>query len=148
HAKADKAVARRIKDYLRRRKISVWLDEAEIRVGESIPQKVAEGLSRSNALCILVSENALRSKWVMREFNSFLHRSLTTEKMIFPCRLDSAAMPELIQDVKFADFTDSFEVGISGIVEAIAALKTKKKLSGQSGSKVPEDLSSRNSKPP
>jgi TIR domain len=55
HASADKPVVRRISDALTKRAVNVWLDEVEIRVGESIPARVAEGLDESNALLLAYS---------------------------------------------------------------------------------------------
>lgn len=119
HASADKPLARRISNYLLERRINVWLDEVDIRVGESIPEKVADGLASSAAICLLVSKAASSSQWVAREYNSFLHEAIHGTKVIIPCRIDSTPMPVLIRDIKYADFVTSFEVGIVGILNAV-----------------------------
>lgn len=119
HASADKPLARRIKERLSAFHIDVWLDEAEIRVGESIPGKVDEGMSASVALCLLVSKHSFESKWVTREFNAFIHRMMNDNVVILPCRVDGSPMPTLIRDIKYADFSRDFEEGIAEICNAI-----------------------------
>jgi hypothetical protein len=120
HASDDKPIARRIVDALNKKGIAAWIDEAEIRVGESIPARVAEGLASSGALCLLFSTSAAKSNWVMREFNAFLHKALDDERPIIPCRLDKKIeMPVLISDIKYADFSKSFRAGMKGILAAV-----------------------------
>jgi TIR domain len=116
----DKPVARRIVNKLKKHGVASWIDEAEIRVGESIPAKVADGLAASNALCLLFSKAAAKSNWVMREFNAFLHMAMEDGRPIIPCRLDKTTkMPELIRDIKYADFSKSFGVGMNAVLAAV-----------------------------
>lgn len=119
HASADKPVALRIKQGLEDNHVRVWIDVAEIRVGESIPKKIAEGLTVAGALCLLVSQHALASPWAMREFNAFLHQSISDGRPIVPCRLDDSPMPPLIGDIKYADFSKSFDEGMGALLSSV-----------------------------
>ena len=100
HSSTDKPIARRIRDELEAEGLQVWLDEVEIRVGHSIPNKLASGLDSADVLCLLVSKEALASKWVMREYHTFLHKSMKDDRPIIPCRLDTSDIPTLISDIK------------------------------------------------
>ena len=119
HSSSDKPFVRRLKDSLQERGITVWLDEAEIRVGESIPEKVAEGIAAAEAFCIVISQASHNSKWVTRELNVFLPRFVQTSGVVLPCRLDGAPLPGLISDVKYADFSTSYEEGLEALFGAI-----------------------------
>ena len=119
HSSTDKPTARRIRDELEAGGLQVWLDEVEIRVGHSIPNKVASGLDSADVLCLLISKNALASKWVMREYQVFLHKSMKDERPIIPCRLDTTDMPTLISDIKYADFSGGFASGMSALLGAV-----------------------------
>jgi hypothetical protein len=119
HASADKELARAIVKRISSHGIKVWIDEANIRVGESIPEKIADGLGSSTSICLLFSNAASQSQWVMREFNSFLHEAMTQNKAIIPCRLDETKLPVLIRDLRYADFSGDFEIGMSSLMNAV-----------------------------
>lgn len=119
HSSTDKPTARRIRDELEGNGLQVWLDEVEIRVGHSIPKKVASGLDSADVLCLLISRHALASKWVMREYEVFLHKAMKDDRPIIPCRLDASGMPTLIADIKYADFSGGFESGMSALLGAV-----------------------------
>ncbi len=119
HASTDKPTARRIRDELEAQGLQVWLDEVEIRVGHSIPNKLASGLDSADVLCLLISKEALASKWVMREYQVFLHKSMKDNRPIIPCRLDTSDMPTLISDIKYADFSGGFASGMSALLGAV-----------------------------
>lgn len=120
HSSTDKPIARKIRDELEAKGLQVWLDEVEIRVGHSIPNKLASGLDSADVLCLLISKDALASKWVMREYNAFLHKSMNDNRPILPCRLDTSNMPTLISDIKYADFSRDFASGMSALLGAVA----------------------------
>jgi hypothetical protein len=119
HASADKELARAIVKRVSAHGIKVWIDEANILVGESIPEKVADGLGSSTSICLLFSNAASQSPWVMREFNSFLHEAMTQNKAIIPCRVDEAKLPVLIRDIRYADFSGDFEIGMNSLMNAV-----------------------------
>jgi hypothetical protein len=119
HSSKDKPIARRIAHALEERGLSVWLDEQEIRVGHSIPEKIADGIDAADVLCILISEESRGSKWVDREANAFLMQMLASDKIVLPCRLDDARPPTLLADIKYADFRSSFGDGLAGLLRAV-----------------------------
>lgn len=120
HSSTDKPTARRIRDELEAKGLQVWLDEVEIRVGHSIPNRLASGLDSADVLCLLISKEALASNWVMREYQVFLHKSMKDNRPIIPCRLDTSDMPTLISDIKYADFSCGFTSGMSALLGAVA----------------------------
>ena len=54
--------------------ISCWIDEAEIRWGESIPMKVQEGLKVSRFVIVILSRAFLGKHWPQRELNAVLNQ--------------------------------------------------------------------------
>lgn len=119
HSSADKPFVRRLKDALESKGLTTWLDEAEIRVGESIPKKIASAIAASEIFCIVLSRTSHDSKWVEREFNAFLPFFIKNEKAIVPCKIDDSPCPVLIGDIKYADFSESFKKGIKQLFEAV-----------------------------
>ncbi|KUI26563.1 hypothetical protein AU196_02830 [Mycobacterium sp. IS-1742] len=134
HASADKPTVRAIAQALSDSQIEVWLDEADIRVGESIPEGITAGLVGSDLLLLVFSRQALQSRWVKRELHAFYMMAMSSGKPIIPCRLDDSDPPVLLADIKYADFRDDFSVGMTavlgavGIAEEISASRTAVKL--------------------
>jgi hypothetical protein len=121
HSSEDKPFVRKLATDLTAAGITVWLDEQNIRVGESIPERIAQGLAESDYFLIAVSDNSLRSEWVKRELNNALVTEIARRKTsILPVRLTKVQMPDAIRDKKYADFTTSYN---DGLQELLAAMK-------------------------
>ena len=89
HSEKDKLVVRPIAERLRTDGLRVWFDEWEIRVGDSIPSKIEEGLEHSRVLVLCMSANAFGSDWATLESQTFRFRDpLNKERRFIPLRLD------------------------------------------------------------
>lgn len=53
--------------------ISVWYDEAEIKWGDSLTQKVNEGLRISRFVIVVLSPFFVKKNWPQRELNAALN---------------------------------------------------------------------------
>lgn len=134
HASVDKPTVRRIAEGLTAAGLDVWLDEARIRVGDSIPQSVADALESSDLLAFCFSEGAKKSAWASRELNAFFMLAMRLHKPVLPCKIDGAQPPMLLNDLKYADFSSDFDEGMNsllgaiGIAEAVAEAKRAEKV--------------------
>jgi len=89
HSSKDKPVVRPLAERLRKDGIRVWFDEWEIKVGDSIPSKIEEGLERSRVPVLCMSANAFGSDWAQLESGTFRFRDpLNKERRFIPMRLD------------------------------------------------------------
>jgi hypothetical protein len=70
HSAKDKPVVRPLAERLRADGLRVWLDEWEIKPGDSIPKKIEEGLERSLVLVVCMSARALASDWARLEWGA------------------------------------------------------------------------------
>ena len=121
HASEDKPAALRLATLLRSHGVAVWLDQWEIRVGDSIVEKVNSGLESSSHLAILISKTSISKPWVTRELSAALMRQLADRSiLVLPVRLDDSPIPPLLADIKYADCRSDFEDGTMGILEAVA----------------------------
>ena len=97
--------------------VSVWLDEQRIRVGDSIPDKIAQGLVGSDYFLIAMSHNSVGSEWVKKELNNALVNEVQRRKVhILPLKLDDAPIPAIIADKKYADFSRSYKSGLDDLL--------------------------------
>jgi small GTP-binding protein len=91
HSSKDKTVVRAVAERLRSDGLRVWLDDWEIRPGDSIPAKIEEGLEHSRVLVLSMSANAFGSDWAQLEAGTFRFRDpLNKERRFIPLRLDDA----------------------------------------------------------
>jgi hypothetical protein len=117
---SDRAFAERLAIDLTRAGVQVWFDEWEIRAGESIVERVGEGLEQNDYLLVLLSPASVRSAWVRRELNSSVLRSLQRKSVtIIPVMQIRCVAPSVIEDLRYADFTQSYQ---AGFVEVLASL--------------------------
>lgn len=105
HSHADKNFARRLGTALRGMGARVWIDEAEIRVGDSLIEKVSDGLVDADYLIVVLSMASSRSEWVRREVNIALNREIGGIGMkVIPCLLEDCKLPPFLMGKKYADF--------------------------------------------
>ncbi|MCP5104365.1 MAG: toll/interleukin-1 receptor domain-containing protein, partial [bacterium] len=117
----DKEFVERLTIDLEDEGISVWVDEKEIKVGESISQKLEEGISVCNYFCIVISKDSINSKWVQREYSTAINAQLSpgTTPTILPLLFQNVELPVFLKDIKYADFSKSYNKGLTKLLDAI-----------------------------
>src|SRR6186713_555302 len=91
HSSKDKPEVQRLAARLKKDGIRVWFDEEQIKLGDSIPLKLEEGLEQSRVLVLCMSANAFDSDWAQLEAGTFRFRDpLNKERRFIPLRLDDA----------------------------------------------------------
>jgi hypothetical protein len=63
HSSKDKAVVRDIAERLQEDDVRVWLDEEQIKPGDSIPRKIEEGLVQSRVERLQLNEQASQAQF-------------------------------------------------------------------------------------
>ena len=66
HSSDDKPFVEKLCQDLTSGDIDVWFDKWEIRVGDSIIEKIEEGLKNNDYLAIVLSNASVKSEWVRR----------------------------------------------------------------------------------
>lgn len=122
HSTKDKPFVRRLAADLVANGIKVWIDEQNILVGDSVPEKIAQGLAESDFFLIVVSQQSVESAWVKKELSSALVHEIERRKVaVMPIKLDDAKMPDSIHDKLYADFRNSYEDGLQKLLRSIKA---------------------------
>ena len=120
HSSSDKGWVRMIHDELKNLGVSCWLDENKIKVGDSIVSKINEGLGTSKIMIAFLSKHAVQSMWAKKEWQSFLSRQLSgNELKILPALLEDCAVPEILADLKYADFRKGYYKGLNEVHKAL-----------------------------
>ena len=85
HASEDKAaVARPLAEILKRRGLRVWLDEAELHLGDSLRQKIDDGLSKSRFGVVVLSPAFFAKNWPQMELDALVAREEMGVKVVLP----------------------------------------------------------------
>jgi hypothetical protein len=120
HNKKDSNLAHKIATDLKSNNISVWFDEWEIFVGDSIVQKVQEGLKSCDFLSIIFTKNSEGSNWIEREWQSILHKELENRNIIIlPIKGDDCEIPFILRDKLYADFSSDYNFAINQLIDSI-----------------------------
>jgi hypothetical protein len=85
HAAEDKAaVARPLAEFLRKAGVRVWLDKQELKVGDSLSEKIDEGLSQSRFGAVILSPTFLSKHWPKKELAGLRANEEEGQKVILP----------------------------------------------------------------
>ena len=112
YSSLDKSTIQNIAFDMEKRGIFYWLDEQQIKPGDSIIDKITEGLHQSGTILLCISRNQLSSGWSRREYNSVLNRYLSgfSNQRIVPLVLDdtpASDIPPFLADIKNVHYTDN-----------------------------------------
>jgi hypothetical protein len=104
HNWEDKSTARLLASRLYGRGIGVWLDEAEIKLGDSLIQKIRAGLDEVDYVVALLSQKSLGSTWVAKELDVAMNQEIENRRVkVLPVRLDDSDMPGFLKGKLYAD---------------------------------------------
>ncbi|MYU01765.1 MULTISPECIES: DUF1883 domain-containing protein [unclassified Streptomyces] len=85
HASEDKAaVARPLRDALTKLGVTVWLDEAQMRIGHSLRRKIDEGIRASRYGVVVLSEPFISKGWTNHELDGLVTRNVAGEQSLLP----------------------------------------------------------------
>ena len=104
HASEDKEeVVRPLARELKQLKLSVWVDEFTLTLGDSLRRKVDHGLSKSRYGVVILSHDFFSKEWPQKELDALVAREADGEKVILPVwhrlkRSDVAKYSPLLAD--------------------------------------------------
>jgi hypothetical protein len=125
HRGVDAAPAGRLADELRAAGHDVWLDADEIKVGDSVVEKIDAGLASLDVLvlCLSADDDGVHTTWMIREWAPALARQLAGHRVaILPVVLTGGRLPAVLADIKAADLVTDWKAGIGALLRAIAAI--------------------------
>ena len=121
HRSADIAAAEKLAEELRNAGQTVWLDKWEISLGDSIVQRMQDGLAKADYVVLCYSSHGVSAPWMSREWMATLARQLNGHNVrLIPCRLTGGDPPAIIADIKYADLVIDWSGGVQEILQAVA----------------------------
>lgn len=123
HTSTDKPFVRELKTRLESRGVkNVWLDEAEILIGDSLTKKISEGLKKTKYIGVALSPRSIKSPWVERELEVAINREITTgEVVVLPLLYEKCEIPTFLEGKLYADFTSptNYDESISKLLRRL-----------------------------
>lgn len=114
HSWEDKFFARKLAEVLVSQGVNVWIDEAELRVGDSFLQRLSEAIGKTDFFGVVLSHSSISSSWVQKELQIAMNEEIKGRKIkVLPILLEKCEMPGFLRDKVFADFTDPADFGNS-----------------------------------
>jgi hypothetical protein len=114
YSRKDNDFVDRLSQRLVNDRIGIWRDKWEMKPGDSLIEKIQNGMEESSHWLIVFSKDSVSSEWCKAERNAGLTRELKNKKIVvIPIRIDDCEIPPLFEDKMYADFRGNFEDGYS-----------------------------------
>lgn len=122
HNSKDKAFVKKLANALESHNIRCWIDEAEIRFGESLVQKISDAINNIDLVIAVISNNSILSNWVRQELDWAMTKEIKGCKIvIIPIIIQKCDIPFFLANKLYADFTNTnqFESTLTKLIESI-----------------------------
>lgn len=120
HSSKDKAFVSRLATDLKSRGVPVWFDQWELKVGDSLTEKIEQGISQSGWLAVVISRNSASSDWVQKELRAAQARELRDKNVfVLPIIIDDCEIPLFLLDKLYADFRKSYGQGLEALLKRV-----------------------------
>lgn len=117
HSSKDKKFVDRLVSDLIKVGIQVWYDKFDVSIGDSITERINNGLEESKYFLVVISPSALASVWVQEELNAALVRQVQLGgTFLIPVIIADCDIPPLIAHRRYADFRKSYSHGIKSLL--------------------------------
>jgi len=117
HSSKDEKYINIVFNELQKSEIDVWYDKYQIEPGDSITDKINEGLDACDIGIICLSNNFLNasSGWTKTELNYFINRRMSDANkkfIILNFDVPHNEMPPLVQDYRYIDFQEERSINV------------------------------------
>jgi predicted nucleotide-binding protein len=105
HSHADKAFANKLAEDIHQHSHAVWIDEAEIQIGDSLIEKIREGLDLVDYVGAILSKSSIESEWVKKELDVAMNMEIDNKRVtVLPLLLEDVELPGVLKGKMYADF--------------------------------------------
>lgn len=121
YSHADKPLARKLARGLQDDGIHVWIDEGELRAGDSIIERIAVAIDSMDFVVALVSAHSVGSSWCRKELSLAITGELSRHGVkVLPVRVGDVPMPLTLADKLYLtiDETD-VHLAVKQLVDSI-----------------------------
>lgn len=107
HSAKDREFVLRLAKDLTKAGLRVWLDQWNIRVGDSFAEAIAEGIAQSRFLLIVMSPDYFQSAWTQQEWHYALASEIERSAVkVIPLLYRDCEIPATLRTKQWVDFRD------------------------------------------
>ena len=123
HTGGDKPFVRQLRrDLMAHGVAKVWVDEAEIEVGDSLISKIEEGMAETRYIGVVLSSKSIAAPWVKKELEIAINREISQgEVVVLPLLYEKCQIPAFLTGKLYADFTedDQYEESLRKVLRKL-----------------------------
>lgn len=106
HNYMDKPLARKISKSLNHYGIKTWIDESEIKIGDSLIAKIRAGIDKVDFIIALISKNSVESEWVTKELDIAINKEIEGKKVVvLPILAGKCELPGFLKGKLYLDMS-------------------------------------------
>jgi hypothetical protein len=107
YASEDKPMVRSIALGLERYDITTWFDEAEMRPGDNLIEKISTAIDMAKWFCVFLTSNSVKKSWVRFELGQAMEREIRKNKtFVIPVLLYDCEPPPFLRNKHYIDLRD------------------------------------------
>ena len=112
--------------------VDVFIDDWEIRVGDSIVDKINKALEKADFFIIVLSPSSIKKRWVQMELEAAIVLLANKKTKILPIwlEIDEDDVPSIIRPIKAARFTSATYIDEHEYEKLLEPIKDKIKADG------------------
>jgi hypothetical protein len=113
----DRALAQGVQTRLDQAGYRVWIDEGELRAGDSLVTSISQAIDKVDFLVALVSEHSVQSNWCQQELSLAMTGEIAQRGItVIPIKVGDVQMPPTLIDKKY------LKLAASSLDSAVAEL--------------------------
>lgn len=123
---SDKAFGRKLASDLVSAGIKLWMDEGEIKPGDSLVNTISVAIDKMDFFAVLLSQDSVGSDWVKRELNIAIHKELLTRRIkIIPILIADCEIPAILRDRLYLDMRDKdrYVMALRRLLETLRGIR-------------------------
>ncbi len=129
HNSKDKPWVKKLAERLTSDGVVVWLDEAELNIGDSLIEKISDGIQEMEYVAAVISKNSVESTWVQKEISLAMSKEISGRTVtVLPLLIEKCRRPAALTDKFYADFTnpENFETEYLKLLRALGINSAQK----------------------
>ena len=127
YSSRDRQFAERLATDLYREGMEVWLDEWQMTAGTDVPGVLTQSISMYDYFCIAVTEQSIRSDWVLYELEKALEKEKSESGgLVVPLLLNRIPTPERLSGHEVVDFTHSYDDGLKRLISILGRVTVRR----------------------
>jgi len=120
HSSEDHGFVSWLSKELAKKGVTVWVDEGEIRVGDSLIGKIEEGMAKTRFFAVILSKVSLKSPWVKKELEMAITKEVLEKRVIvLPIVIEECEIPLYVRTKRYADFRKSEKKGLRELLAVL-----------------------------